>query len=216
MRLRISAGALAIAVAMMWLTAKTTADQQAGGASTAKPAAAAASESRAPSRTKRRGRRTASPISAASGATPPTRRSSATQNVTKEFYTPEEFQEGDEADAQASDEEQTTPGTTADVHYDFTQFGLDKSQHTIAQNLRTSQIIDPPDGRLPPTVTEAGEAARGRPPRRSASRQARRPVRPGAEHAERLALHHHGRRRSSAARRRLQQHATTSCRVRGT
>ena len=59
------------------------------------------------------------------------------------------------ADAQARDEEQTKPGTTADVHYDFTQFGLDKSQHTIAHNLRTSQIIDPPDGRIPPQTPEA-------------------------------------------------------------
>ena len=53
----------------------------------------------------------------------------------------------------------TEPGTTADVHYDFTQFGLDKSQHTIAQNLRTSQIIDPPDGRLPPQVPAAAARA---------------------------------------------------------
>jgi hypothetical protein len=45
------------------------------------------------------------------------------------------------------------------VHYDFTQFGLDKSQHTIVQNLRTSQIIDPPDGRLPPQVPAARERA---------------------------------------------------------
>jgi hypothetical protein len=62
-------------------------------------------------------------------------------------------------DARNRDEEQTTPGTTADVHYDFTQFGLDKSQHTIAHNLRTSQIIDPPDGRLPPQVPEAAKRA---------------------------------------------------------
>ena len=41
---RISAGALAIAVAMMWLTANTTADQQPAGASTAKPAVTAAAK----------------------------------------------------------------------------------------------------------------------------------------------------------------------------
>jgi hypothetical protein len=165
--MRISAGVLAIAVAMMWLTAKTTADQQ-GGASTAKPAAAAPA--------------TAKPAVAASTAKPGAKPykaprtpdgqpdlggfwSNATytpleraQNVNKEYYTPEEFKKV-MADAQSRDEEQTTPGTTADVHYDFTQFGLDKSQHTIAQNLRTSQIIDPPDGRLPPQVPAAAVRA---------------------------------------------------------
>jgi hypothetical protein len=45
------------------------------------------------------------------------------------------------------------------VHYDFTQFGLDKSQHTIVQNLRTSQIVDPPDGRMPPITDEARQRA---------------------------------------------------------
>src|SRR5215207_8737908 len=69
-------------------------------------------------------------------------------NVTKEFYTPEELEV---AIKQAADREtaQTEPGTTADVHYDFTQFGLDRSQSTFAKNLRTSLIVDPPDGRLP-------------------------------------------------------------------
>src|SRR5262245_28056171 len=47
-------------------------------------------------------------------------------NVTKEYFTEAELQEfvkkaaGDEA-------EQTVPGTIPDVHYDFTQFGLDRS-----------------------------------------------------------------------------------------
>jgi hypothetical protein len=45
------------------------------------------------------------------------------QGVTKEFYTPAE---AEEAIKKAADREaeQTEPGTTADVHYDFTQFGL--------------------------------------------------------------------------------------------
>ena len=91
------------------------------------------------------------------------------QNVTKEFYTPEEFSKI-RRERQATDEEQTTPDTTADVHYDFTQFGLDKSQHTIVQNLRTSQIIDPPDGRMPPTTPKRTQRAQA--PRRSASSRA--------------------------------------------
>ena len=50
---------------------------------------------------------------------------------------------------------QTEPGTIPDVHYDFTQFGLDRSQAAQAENLRTSLIVDPPDGRLP-SVNAAG------------------------------------------------------------
>src|SRR5207342_3222813 len=56
--------------------------------------------------------------------------------------------------AAATEEEQTEPGTVADVHYDFTQFGLDRSQGTLALNLRTSLIVDPPDGRIPPMTAE--------------------------------------------------------------
>ncbi|MGH9238605.1 MAG: hypothetical protein ACRD3G_11265, partial [Vicinamibacterales bacterium] len=156
---RISAGALAIAVAMMWLTANTNADQQAG-ASTAKPAASTAARAAQPGAKPYRAPRTPDGQPDLGGYwsnatyTPLER----AQNVNKEYYTPEEFKKVMQ-DAQARDETQTTPGTTADVHYDFTQFGLDKSQHTIAQNLRTSQIIDPPDGRLPPQVPAAAARA---------------------------------------------------------
>ncbi len=75
--------------------------------------------------------------------------------VTKEFYTPEEAAEI-ERRAASNESSQTTPGTTADVHYDFTQFGLDRSQSTLARNLRTSIIVDPPDGKIPP-VTAQGQ-----------------------------------------------------------
>src|SRR6187399_1858137 len=47
------------------------------------------------------------------------------QGVTSEFVTREEFEKRI-AQRVATDEEQTTPGTTGDVHYDFTQFALDK------------------------------------------------------------------------------------------
>src|SRR6476646_3536459 len=47
--------------------------------------------------------------------------------VTKEFYTEPEWLEQNKRNAER-ESEQTTPGTTADVHYDFTQFGLDRSQ----------------------------------------------------------------------------------------
>jgi hypothetical protein len=70
------------------------------------------------------------------------------KGVTKEFYTEEEARVIEKRAAQA-EAEQTAPGTIADVHYDFTQFGLDRSQSTFSHNLRTSLIFDPPDGRLP-------------------------------------------------------------------
>ena len=75
------------------------------------------------------------------------------KNVTKEFYTKEEVAENIKH-AAATEEEQTEPGTVADVHYDFTQFGLDRSQGPLAPNLRTSLIVDPPDGRIPPMTAE--------------------------------------------------------------
>jgi hypothetical protein len=61
--------------------------------------------------------------------------------------------------AAAEESDQTEPGTVADVHYDFTQFGLDKSQGPMALNLRTSMIVDPPDGRLPPLSAEGQRRA---------------------------------------------------------
>src|SRR5690349_16313433 len=83
------------------------------------------------------------------------------KNVTKEFYTREEALEI--AKRAAVDEaEQTEPGTVADVHYDFTQFGLDRSQGTVARNLRTSLIVDPPTGKIPPLTAEAQKRAADR------------------------------------------------------
>jgi hypothetical protein len=80
------------------------------------------------------------------------------KNVTKEYYTPEEAAEMVKRAASA-ESEQTEPGTVADVHYDFTQFGLDRSQSALALNLRTSLIVDPPDGRLPPLTAEGQKRA---------------------------------------------------------
>lgn len=83
--------------------------------------------------------------------------------VTKEFYTPEEAAAIRKA-AVAREQAQTTPGTVEDIHYDFSQFGLDRSQAAQAPNLRTSIIVDPPDGKIPP-MTEEGR-------RRVAAREA--------------------------------------------
>lgn len=75
------------------------------------------------------------------------------QTVSKALYTPEEAEAAIKA-AMARERAQTEPGTTADVHYDFSQFGLDRSQSAFARDLRTSLIVDPPDGRIPPTTAE--------------------------------------------------------------
>ena len=81
--------------------------------------------------------------------------------VTKEFYTPEEAEAAIKR-AAARDAEQTEPGTTADVHYDFTQFGLDRSQSVYSRSLRTSLIVDPADGKMPAVTAEGRKRAQDR------------------------------------------------------
>jgi hypothetical protein len=78
--------------------------------------------------------------------------------VTKEFYTKEEFFEALKKQAEL-DGEEATPGTVEDVHYDHSQFGLDRTQSLLTPNLRTSMIIDPPDGRIPPLTAEGQKRA---------------------------------------------------------
>jgi hypothetical protein len=80
------------------------------------------------------------------------------KDVTKEFYTREEALEILKRAATVEDE-QTEPGTIADVHYDFTQFGLDRNQGGLALNLRTSLIYDPATGVLPPLTAEGQRRA---------------------------------------------------------
>jgi hypothetical protein len=80
------------------------------------------------------------------------------KDVNKEFYTPAEAAEAEKR-AAANESELTTPGTIADVHYDFSQFGLDKSQSKLARNLRTSLIVSPENGRLPPLSAEGQKRA---------------------------------------------------------
>ena len=64
--------------------------------------------------------------------------------------------------AAAEESEQTEPGTIADVHYDFTQFGLDRNQGGVPMNLRTSLIIDPANGKLPAMTAEGQKRAADR------------------------------------------------------
>jgi hypothetical protein len=78
--------------------------------------------------------------------------------VTKAFYTKEEFLEALKKQAEL-DGEEATPGTVEDVHYDHSQFGLDRTQGLLSPNLRTSMIIDPENGRLPPLTVEGQKRA---------------------------------------------------------
>jgi hypothetical protein len=68
----------------------------------------------------------------------------------KPFYTEEEalaaFKAAVEADAAVD------PRT---VHYDWKEYGMDAWQSGVRPNLRTSLVVDPPDGRIPPLTPEA-------------------------------------------------------------
>jgi len=92
-------------------------------------------------------------------------------DVAEAFYTPEELA-ARLARAAANESAQTEPGTVPDVHYDFTQFGLDRSQSTFVQDLRTSLIVAPEDGKIPPMTAEGEQrnAARAEAQRRLGER----------------------------------------------
>ena len=156
---------------------------------------------RRPSRGPRRGHRTASPICRASGRTPHTHLWSGRRTSPRSFIQRRKRSKMPN-DAAEAEGEQTEPGTVADVHYDFTQFGLDRSQGGMALNLRTSLIVDPPDGRIPPMTAEGQKraAAAGRGEKANGRRHRRR-----AEPAVERALHHHGPRRAADACRGVQQ-----------
>jgi hypothetical protein len=69
----------------------------------------------------------------------------------KEFYT--------EAEAAEVRKRSLVPAPTAErsgteAHYEFTQFGLDRTQAQVAFSLRTSLIVGP-EGRIPPLTPEA-------------------------------------------------------------
>lgn len=77
----------------------------------------------------------------------------------KEFYTEDELKaqiEREKKRVALNEEEgrQTEPGTDADVHYDFTQFGLDPGQTKLSWNRRTS-LITGPEGTIPAILPEA-------------------------------------------------------------
>ena len=77
----------------------------------------------------------------------------------KEFYTDAELEAGVKRERERLNQNleegrPTEPGTAADVHYDFSQFGLDRGQAKMAWNRRTSIIVGP-EGTIPPLTPEA-------------------------------------------------------------
>src|SRR5262249_45689666 len=69
----------------------------------------------------------------------------------KEFFTEEEAAE---IRKQALVPLPTAQRGGTEAHYEFTQFGLDRSQAQIALSLRTSMIVGP-EGRVPPLTSGA-------------------------------------------------------------
>jgi len=77
----------------------------------------------------------------------------------KEFYTDAELADNQKRERERLDQNleegrPTEAGTAADVHYDFAQFGLDRSQAKLVWDRRTSLIVGP-EGTLPPMTPEA-------------------------------------------------------------
>jgi hypothetical protein len=77
----------------------------------------------------------------------------------REFYTDAELAElmKKDQDRLALNKEEgrpTEPGTNADVHYDYTQYGLDRAQAKLTWNRRTSLIVGE-RGTVPPMLPEA-------------------------------------------------------------
>jgi hypothetical protein len=77
----------------------------------------------------------------------------------QEFYTDAELADlmKKDQDRVALNKEEgrpTEPGTAADVHYDYTQYGLDRGQAKLTWNRRTSLIVGE-QGTLPPMLPEA-------------------------------------------------------------
>jgi hypothetical protein len=70
----------------------------------------------------------------------------------KEFFTRQEAEAYEKK--MLALKEVVAPGTYGDVHYNMSQFGLEKGQSKVASTIRTSLIIGP-EGRIPPMIPEA-------------------------------------------------------------
>jgi len=72
------------------------------------------------------------------------------RDVTKALYTPQEAIEAFKR--RSADDSGVDPAT---VHYDWKEFGMDAWQSPVRPSLRTSLVVDPPDGRIPALTPEA-------------------------------------------------------------
>ncbi len=75
----------------------------------------------------------------------------------REFLTDKE-----QAEKEKALQPRTRESAGTEAHYDFLQFGLDPLQAKRASSRRTSLIVDPPDGRIPPLTPEAQKRAAAR------------------------------------------------------
>jgi hypothetical protein len=74
----------------------------------------------------------------------------------KEFLAPEEFEAfARQKLEQVNEDDETIPGTQADVHYDMGTFALSENEGVSSLNLRTSIVTAPKNGRIPPLVPAA-------------------------------------------------------------
>jgi hypothetical protein len=71
----------------------------------------------------------------------------------REFLTAQEAEEVQKAGLQRRT--QADPTGAGEPHYDSTAFGLTPSQQGFVPNNRTSLVVDPPDGKIPPLTPEA-------------------------------------------------------------
>ena len=74
----------------------------------------------------------------------------------REFYTEQEVAD---IEKRAGEQARTRESAGTVAHYDFAQYGLDPNQSKRASNRRTSLIVDPPDGKVPPVTPEGRKRA---------------------------------------------------------
>jgi len=74
----------------------------------------------------------------------------------KEFFTPDALEAFQKARLEEVDQDdETQPGTAADVHYDMGTFALSQNEGVTSPNLRTSIVTQPKDGRIPTLLPQA-------------------------------------------------------------
>ena len=86
-----------------------------------------------------------------------------------EFAGREFLTEKEQAEKEKALQPRTRASAGTEAHYDFLQYGLDPLQAKRASSRRTSLIVDPPDGRIPPLTPEAKKRAAARAPARKQS-----------------------------------------------